>query len=207
VGQNARLRFVGAQDMNERSWVFGAQRAEVARDGHLDWVVVGFGSGNGKVRTETLLAGEGSHAKVTGAYAPHARQHVDFHTTQEHGAANTTSDLASAASSPTARARCGRMIKPTRAQQTDALQECRNLLPKRSTRTRSGLEIQRRALHARGGDRADRQGAALLPALARAGRGPAQRLVIEGFMSELVQAERPIREAISPPSPLSVLLD
>ena len=30
--------------------------------------------------TETLLAGEGSHAKVTGAYAPHARQHVDFDT-------------------------------------------------------------------------------------------------------------------------------
>jgi Fe-S cluster assembly protein SufD len=47
VGQNARLRYVGAQDMNERSWVFGAQRAEVARDGDLDWVVVGFGSGNG----------------------------------------------------------------------------------------------------------------------------------------------------------------
>jgi Fe-S cluster assembly scaffold protein SufB len=78
VGQNARLRFVGAQDMNERSYVFGAQRAGVARDGSLDWVVVGFGSGNGKVRTETLLAGEGSHAKVTGAYAPHARQHVDI---------------------------------------------------------------------------------------------------------------------------------
>ncbi len=66
--------------MNESSWVFGSQRAEVARDGSLDWVVVGFGSGNGKVRTETLLAGEGSHAKVTGAYAPHARQHIDFHT-------------------------------------------------------------------------------------------------------------------------------
>src|SRR5205085_12207415 len=94
VGQSARLRFVGAQDMNERSYVFGSQRAEVARDGSLDWVVVGFGSANGKVRTETLLAGEGSHAKVTGAYAPHGRQHIDYDTTQEHGAANTTSDLA-----------------------------------------------------------------------------------------------------------------
>ena len=43
VGQNAKLRFVGAQDMNEKSWVFGSQRAEVARDGHLDWVTAGFG--------------------------------------------------------------------------------------------------------------------------------------------------------------------
>src|SRR5205085_6192592 len=39
VGQNARLRFVSGQDMNERSWVFGSMRAEVARDGVLDWVV------------------------------------------------------------------------------------------------------------------------------------------------------------------------
>jgi Fe-S cluster assembly protein SufD len=94
VGQNARLRYVCGQDLNERSWIFGAQRAEVARDGSLDWVVVGFGGANGRVRTETLLAGEGAQGKVTGAYAPHGRQHVDFDTTQEHGAPNTTSDLA-----------------------------------------------------------------------------------------------------------------
>src|SRR3954454_312351 len=130
VGQNARLRFVGAQDMNERSWVFGSQRAEVARDGSLDWVVVGFGSANGKVRTETLLAGEGSHAKVTGAYAPHARQHIDYDTTQEHGAPNTTSDLAfRGILADRASAVWKGMIKVDHgAQQTDAFQECRNLL-------------------------------------------------------------------------------
>ena len=38
VGQNARLRYVCGQDLNEKSWIFGAQRAEVARDGSLDWV-------------------------------------------------------------------------------------------------------------------------------------------------------------------------
>src|SRR5256885_9053861 len=31
---------------------------------------------------------------VTGAYAGRGRQHLDFDTTQEHAAANTTSDLA-----------------------------------------------------------------------------------------------------------------
>src|SRR5215208_8490451 len=36
VGQNARLRYVCGQDMNEKPWIFGTQRAEVARDGHLD---------------------------------------------------------------------------------------------------------------------------------------------------------------------------
>ncbi|MDP9385241.1 MAG: SufD family Fe-S cluster assembly protein, partial [Actinomycetota bacterium] len=94
VGQNARLRYVCAQDLNERSWIFGSQRAEVARDGALDWIALGFGSARGRVRMETMLAGEGSEGKVTGAYAPHARRHVDFDTTQEHAAPNTTSDLA-----------------------------------------------------------------------------------------------------------------
>ena len=36
VGQNARLRYVCGQDINEKSWIFGTQRAEVARDGHLE---------------------------------------------------------------------------------------------------------------------------------------------------------------------------
>ena len=30
VGQNARLRFVDAQDVSEKAWIFGAQRATVA---------------------------------------------------------------------------------------------------------------------------------------------------------------------------------
>ena len=31
VGQNANLRYVCGQELNERSWIFGAQRAEVER--------------------------------------------------------------------------------------------------------------------------------------------------------------------------------
>jgi len=44
VGQNAKLRYVCGQELNEKSWIFGSQRAEVARDGALDWVALGFGS-------------------------------------------------------------------------------------------------------------------------------------------------------------------
>ena len=44
VGDNARLRYVCGQELSEHSWIFGAQRAEVARDGALDWVALGFGS-------------------------------------------------------------------------------------------------------------------------------------------------------------------
>jgi Fe-S cluster assembly protein SufD len=217
VGQNARLRFVGAQDMNERSWVFGSQRAEVDRDGTLDWVVVGFGSGNGKVRTETLLAGPGAHAKVTGAYAPHARQHIDFHTTQEHAAPNTTSDLAFRGLLADRSSAVWRgMIKVDEgAQQTDAFQECRNLLLSKRAHVDAipGLEILAndvRCTHAAAIAQIDPEQVFYLNS-----RGlddpSSKRLVIEGFMAELVERFEagPIREAMSAALErrLSVLLD
>jgi Fe-S cluster assembly protein SufD len=205
VGQNARLRFVGAQDMNEKSWVFGSQRAEVARDGHLDWVTAGFGSGNGKVFTNTLLAGEGSHARVTGAYAPHARQHVDFDTLQEHGAANTTSDLAFRGILADRSSAVWRgMIKvDPGAQQTDAFQECRNLLLSKKAHADAipGLEILAndvRCTHAAAIAQIDPEQVFYLRA-----RGLddalSKRLVIEGFMAELVERfeQGPIREAMT----------
>jgi Fe-S cluster assembly protein SufD len=94
VGDNARLRFISGQDLSERSWIFGTHRAELSRDASLDWVALGFGSARGHVRMETRLGGQGADARVTGAYASHKRQHIDFDTTQEHAAPNTTSDLA-----------------------------------------------------------------------------------------------------------------
>jgi Fe-S cluster assembly protein SufD len=205
VGQNARLRFVAAQDLNERSWVFGAQRAEVARDGVLDWVVVGFGSGNGRVRTETLLAGEGGEAKVTGAYAPHARQHIDFDTSQEHGAPNTTSDLAFRgilADRSSAVWRGIIKVDPG-AQQTDAFQECRNLLLSKRAHADAipGLEILAndvRCTHAAAVAQIDREQLFYLRSRGLS-EGVASRLVIEGFMAELVERfeEGPIREAMT----------
>ncbi len=125
VGPGANLRYVTAQGLSERSWVFGTQRAEVERDAHLDWVALGFGSARGQVRMETRLAGQGSSARVTGAYAGNGTQHLDFDTTQEHAAENTTSDLAFRgvlAAGATAVWRGMIKVDPG-AQQTDAFQE------------------------------------------------------------------------------------
>jgi Fe-S cluster assembly protein SufD len=205
VGQNARLRYVCGQDLNERSWIFGAQRAEVARDGSLDWVVVGFGGGNGRVRTETLLAGEGAQGKVTGAYAPHGRQHIDFDTTQEHGAPNTTSDLAfRGILADRSQAVWRGMIKvDPGAQQTDAFQECRNLLLSKRAHADAipGLEILAndvRCTHAAAIAQIDKEQLFYLRSRGL-GEPIAQRLVIEGFMQELVERfeEGPIRDAMS----------
>src|SRR3954454_1201106 len=205
VGPNAHLRFVSGQALNEKSWVFGTQRGVVDRDGSLDWVALGFGSKSGKVRMETQLAGEGSSAKVTGAYAGHGRQHLDFDTTQEHAAANTVSDLAfRGVLSQRSTAVWRGMIKvDPGAQQTDAFQESRNLLLSKKAHADAipGLEIEAndvRCTHA----------AAIAPIdpdqvfyLMSHGipRATATRLVIEGFLAELVERfeEGPVRERLA----------
>jgi Fe-S cluster assembly protein SufD len=205
VGPNAHLRFVSGQALNEKSWVFGTQRAVVERDGSLDWVALGFGSARGKVRMETQLAGEGSSAKVTGAYAGHGRQHLDFDTTQEHAAANTTSDLAfRGVLDGRATAVWRGMIKvDPGAQQTDAFQESRNLLLSKRAHADAipGLEIEAndvRCTHAAAIAQID---PAQVYYLMSHGipRATATRLVIEGFLEELVGRfeEGPVRERLA----------
>jgi len=205
VGQNAKLRYICGQDLNEKSWIFGAQRAEVQRDGKLDWVAAGFGSARGRVRMETKLAGEGAEGKVTGAYVPHARQHVDFDTTQEHAAPNTFSDLAFRgilAGRSTAVWRGVIKVDPG-AQQTDAFQECRNLLLSKRAHVDAipGLEILAndvRCTHAAAIAQIDKE--QLFYLRSRGLPEPqAQRLVIEGFMAELVERfeEGPTREVLA----------
>ena len=205
VGPGARLRYVSAQALSEKAWIFGTQRAEVDRDGALEWVALGFGSARGKVRMETNLAGRGSEAKVTGAYVGRGRQHLDFDTTQEHAAPNTTSDLAFRGlldGRSTAVWRGMIRVDPG-AQQTDAFQESRNLLL--STRAHAdaipGLEIEAndvRCTHAAAVAQIDREQLFYLRAHGL-GLKEAQRLVIEGFLQELVQRfpAGPLHNALS----------
>ena len=67
---------------------------------------------------------------MTGAYVGHGRQHIDYDTTQEHAAPDTTSDLAfRGILRDRATAVWSGMIKvDPGAQRTDAFQESRNLL-------------------------------------------------------------------------------
>jgi Fe-S cluster assembly protein SufD len=204
VGQGARLRFVDLQDLDERSWVFGAQRATVARDATLDWITLGFGSANGKVFQETQLAGPGAHGAVTGAYATRGRQHVDFDTLQEHAGPDTTSDLAFRGILADRSSAVWRgMIKvDPGAQRTDAFQESRNLLLSKRAHADAipGLEILAndvRCTHAAAIAQIDREQLFYLRSHGLR-EAEAQRLVIEGFLQALVERfeEGPVREAV-----------
>ena len=205
VSDGANLRYVCEQDLSEQSWVFATQRAEVARDAQLDWVALGFGSARGKVRMETKLAGRGAGARVTGAYAGAGVQHLDYDTTQEHAAEDTTSDLAFRgvlAERATAVWRGMIRVDPG-AQRTDAFQESRNLLLSGDAHADAipGLEIEAddvRCTHAAAVAQVDPEQLYYLRAHGLA-EPEAKRLVIDGFLQELVEraAEGPIREALA----------
>jgi Fe-S cluster assembly protein SufD len=205
VGPSANLRYVSAQGLGERSWVFATQRAEVERDASFDWVALGFGSSRGKVRMETRLSGPGSSARVTGAYAGNGSQHLDFDTTQEHAAPNTTSDLAFRGvleESATAVWRGMIRVDPG-AQQTDAFQESRNLLLSKSAHADAipGLEIEAndvRCTHAAAVAQIDAEQLHYLRSHGLPDE-QAKRLIIEGFLEALVERleKGPVRAAVS----------
>ena len=193
VSDNAHLRYVCGQALSEKSWIFGAQRAEVARDASLDWVALGFGSARGRVRMETRLGGEGADARVTGAYATHGRQHIDFDTTQEHAAPNTTSDLAfrGVLQGRSTAVWKGNIIVDPGAQKTDAFQESRNLLISKRAHADAipGLEIQAndvRCTHAAAVAQVDPEQLFYLRSHGLDDE-VAKRLVIEGFLAALVE--------------------
>jgi Fe-S cluster assembly protein SufD len=205
VGENARLRYVCGQSLSERSWIFGAQRAEVGRDAALDWVALGFGSARGRMRMETRLGGPGAEARVTGAYATHGRQHIDFDTTQEHAAPNTTSDLAfrGVLQDRSSAVWKGNIIVDPGAQKTDAFQESRNLLISKRAHADAipGLEIQAndvRCTHAAAVAQVDPEQLFYLRAHGLSDE-VAKRLVIEGFLAALVERfeHGPVREVLA----------
>ena len=193
VGDNAILRYVNGQGLTEDAWIFGAQHATVGRDARLDWVALGFGSRSGHVLMQTRLAGEGAEARVTGAYATHGSQHIDFDTTQEHAAPNTTSDLAfrGVLQDRSSAVWKGNIIVDPGAQKTDAFQDSRNLLISKRAHADSipGLEIQAndvRCTHAAAVAQVDPEQLFYLRSHG-IGEAEAKRLVIEGFLAALVE--------------------
>jgi Fe-S cluster assembly protein SufD len=154
---------------------------------------------------DTRLAGPGADARVTGAYASRARQHIDFDTTQEHAAPNTTSDLAfrGVLQGRSTAVWKGNIIVDPGAQKTDAFQESRNLLVSRRAHADAipGLEIQAndvRCTHAASIGQLDAEQIFYLRS-----RGlredVARRLVIEGFLSALTERfeQGPMREMLA----------
>jgi Fe-S cluster assembly protein SufD len=188
VGEGATVNYLCVQDLAERSWILGSQRAQVARDASLHWIGLGFGSGQGKLRMETDITGRGASIRVSGAYVAHGTQHLDYDTTQEHAAPDTTSDLAfRGILRDQATAVWSGMIRvDPGAQHTDAFQESRNLILSDGAHADAipGLEIEAndvRCTHAATVGRVDAEQVFYLMSRGLT-RDEAERLLVGGFL-------------------------
>ncbi|MBO9533828.1 MAG: Fe-S cluster assembly protein SufD [Solirubrobacteraceae bacterium] len=192
VGQNAHLRYLSVQELDEQTWILGSQRAAVARDANLDWAVLGLGGGGGRIHLDAALDGEGAEARITGAYATRSRQHLDYATKQIHAAPRTVSDLAfrGILNGRSTAVWSGMIEVVPGAQKIDAFQESRNLLVSKKAHADAipGLEILAndvRCTHAAAIAQLDE---AQLFYLRSRGlpEAAAKRLVIEGFLQATV---------------------
>jgi Fe-S cluster assembly protein SufD len=188
VGDGANVEYLCVQDLSEQAWILGSQRAQVGANANLHWVGLGLGSGQGKLRMETDINGAGATARVTGAYAGHGKQHLDYETTQEHAAPHTVSDLAfRGVLRDRATAVWSGMIKvDPGAQRTDAFQESRNLLLTDGAHADAipGLEIEAndvRCTHAATVTRLDDMNVFYLQTRGLT-REEAERMLVGGFL-------------------------
>ena len=130
VGDGASVEYLCVQDLSERSWILGSQRAQVARDASLHWVGLGLGSGQGKLRMETDITGQrreracDRRVRRPRLAAPRLRHDA--------GARRAPHDFRPRLPRDPARPRDGGLERHDqgrpRRQRTDAFQESRNLL-------------------------------------------------------------------------------
>ncbi len=146
VGPAANLRYVALQDWNRETFEFSHQRARVARDANLDWIVGTMGSRLTKAYLEIELDGQGSNGRMSGMFFADGDQFFDHDTMQIHNAPLTSSDLLfKGAAKDVARTVWQGMIKSLpQMQKIDGFQACRNLLLSDDARMDAipGLEIE-----------------------------------------------------------------
>jgi Fe-S cluster assembly protein SufD len=193
VADEAHLEYVTIQHHHAETRQFGTHRATVGRDAELDWVVAALGGTRAKSRIESLLAGRGARVKVTGAYYLTGREHVDYDTTQEHAAPDTSSDLAfKGVLDERARAVWRGVIRvDPGAQKTDAYQENRNLLLSADAQATPipGLEIEANDVRCTHGATVGQVDEAQLFYLMARGldRRSAQRMIVRGFFEDVLE--------------------
>jgi Fe-S cluster assembly protein SufD len=193
VGAGANLRFVELQSWGENVWNFTHERAQVERDGTLDWIFGAIGSHLTKNFSELTLAGEGSTGRMSGFYFTDHDQHLDHDTQQNHLAPHTTSDLLfkGALIHESRSVWQGMIYVAPGAQKTDGYQANRNLVLSRKARADSipGLEILAddvRCTHGATVGKIDPTQVFYLRARG-VSKKEAERLIVEGFFDPIMQ--------------------
>ncbi|HEX6310165.1 MAG TPA: Fe-S cluster assembly protein SufD [Acidimicrobiia bacterium] len=93
VGDDARVRYLSVQEHGPHTWQIALQRAHVGRDATLRSSAVALGGDYARLRSESLLTGEGGESDLLAVYFGDNDQMLDFRTLQDHDAPRTRSDL------------------------------------------------------------------------------------------------------------------
>ena len=193
VGAGANLRFVELQSFGSNVWNFTHERAQVERDGNLDWIFGAIGTKLTKNFSDLDLVGQGSTGRMSGFYFTDGSQHLDHDTQQNHMAAHTTSDLLfkGALKGHSRSVWQGMIYVAPGAQQTDGYQANRNLVLSQHARADSipGLEILADDVRCTHGATVGKIDPDLVFYLRSRGipMDEAERLVVEGFFDPIMQ--------------------
>ena len=146
VADRAHLRYLSVQQHGSRTWHLGLQRAILGRDSVLHSSAVALGGDYARLRSETLLAGEGGESDQLAVYFADESQMLDFRTLQDHDAPRTRSNLLfKGAVENVARSVYSGLVRiRATAQKTNAFQTNRNLVLSEGAHAESipNLEIE-----------------------------------------------------------------
>jgi Fe-S cluster assembly protein SufD len=130
VGRAARVSYLQVQMLGAETWQVGLQSSRVDADAHLASAAVALGGDYARLRTDSVLAGQGSSSRLLALYFGAGAQMHDFRTVQHHRVPKTTSDLLyKGVVANTARSVYSGLIRVEKgARGTNAFQTNRNLV-------------------------------------------------------------------------------
>ena len=190
--RGARVRYVSLQRMGRGGCHLANQRTIAERDSSVDTLNVALGGSVDRVDLNARLVGPGASSEMLGLYFGEDRQHFDFNTSQDHMAPHAHSDLLyKGALDGRARGIFRGIIRVHEgAQRTDAYQTNRNLLLSDHAVATSlpNLEIEADDVRCSHGATVGQLDSEALFYLMSRGleRGQAERLVVRGFLGEVL---------------------
>jgi Fe-S cluster assembly protein SufD len=195
LGDSANLTVVTVQEWNDDAVQLANHFGSVGRDARLKHVVVSLGGGIIRVNPSVHLAGPGSDTELFGLYFADSGQHLEQQVYVNHDAPNSRSRVNYKGALQGAGARTvwiGDVLIGRTAPGTDSYEQNRNLVLTEGTRADSipNLEIEtgdiQGAGHASATGRFDDEQLFYLQSRG-IGESEARRLVVRGFLSEIVQ--------------------
>jgi Fe-S cluster assembly protein SufD len=192
IGPNANLQITELQNYGTGVWSFGHKKAEVERDGNLEWEIVALGAALCKHFVSLDLVGKGAEGRVSGMFYADRSQHLSYNTLQRHLAPWTTSDLLfkGALNEKSRSVWRGMIYVAPGAQHIDGYQANRNLILDADARTDSipGLEILNNDVRCTHGSTVGKIDQDQLFYLLSRGipQQEAEQLVIQGFFGDIL---------------------